>query len=150
MVSELSPNLIYCLEARDLSGIKSLILRPGLGDGAVPKFVEFILVQFDQPEGPLWPVGILLLDSETDRLHVSYRDDLASFVDPGDAEVVQGLLAQWREDAKCELGSTILRDLEDKLSLSMRITNRIPIPSDDPLATLDALSAAFLKPTKSR
>jgi hypothetical protein len=86
---------------------------------------NYALLQFAFENGELWPVAVLLLDNQ-DRLHVRARavDDLAKNIPPEDAEVVALSLAQIAEDARTESGTKVLGTLEDRLSNTIRISDR--------------------------
>jgi GTP-dependent phosphoenolpyruvate carboxykinase len=86
---------------------------------------DFAIVQFALPDGELWPIALLLLDSQ-DRLHVRARAaaELATKIPPEDVEVVALSLDQIAEDARTESGTKVLETLEDRLSNTLRISDR--------------------------
>lgn len=85
---------------------------------------NFAVLQFAFETGELWPIAVLLLDSE-DRLYVRARAaaDLAKNIPPEDAEVVALSLDQIVEDARTGSGTKILGTLEDRLSNTIRISD---------------------------
>jgi hypothetical protein len=68
---------------------------------------------------------VLLLDNQ-DRLHVRSRSiaDLATKIPPEEVDVVALSLAQIAEDARAGSGKEILETLEDRLSNTIRISDR--------------------------
>jgi hypothetical protein len=96
-----------------------------LPKSAMQRASDFAIVQFALPDGELWPVAVLLLDNQ-DRLHVRARavDDLARKIPPEDVEVVAQSLDQIAADARALRGKEILAILEDRLSNTIRISDR--------------------------
>jgi hypothetical protein len=106
---------------------------------------QFQLLQFQPPgDEPLWPVAVLLFDPSTGTLHIRGRESYASIAAPEDAEVLDLTVKQLQADAEEQDGGAILATLEDRLSNSVRITERIALPVLDFRLTLDHLSAAFI------
>lgn len=94
-------------------------------ESAMGPAANFAVLQFAFETGELWPIAVLLLDSQ-DRLHVRARaaNDLAKKIPPEDAEVVALSLDQIAEDARAISGKEILETFEDRLSNSVRISDR--------------------------
>jgi len=70
------------------------------------------------------PAGILLLEEAADRLHLKLRSDWAIHASPEDAEVL-GLLAEDLGEQAAQLGAAALMALlEDRLSNTLRISER--------------------------
>jgi hypothetical protein len=86
---------------------------------------DFVVLQFALENGDLWPIALLLLDSQ-DRLHLRARSGVAlsSRIQPEDVEVVDLFLDQLRTDAQATSGRELLTTLEDRLSNTIRISDR--------------------------
>jgi hypothetical protein len=83
---------------------------------------------------------------EADRLHIRTRADLRiPDADADDERLLSLLLSQLCADASTLGGGSILRELEDSLSNSIRITERTSIPVGDLAAVLDELEASHLR-----
>lgn len=106
---------------------------------------QFLLLQFQPPgDESLWPVAVLLFDPSTDKLYIRGREDYANIADDGDAQVLALTVKQLRADVETQGGNSVLAQLEDVLSNSVRLTARIGLPVSDIQATLDHLFAAFI------
>lgn len=101
--------------------------------------MEFVLLQFIESNGLMWPTAVLLFDVDADKLHIRARDDFDSFANPEAARVLKLLMVQLAADAKAGAGRAILSQLEDTLSNSLRITARYSQDVDDPDTALDHL-----------
>lgn len=107
---------------------------------------QFLLLQFQRPGdevGPM-PVAVLLLDSANDKLYVRCREDYASIADPDDIMVLDETMKALQIEARAGSGSVILKSLEDVLSNSIRLTDRISLRTLDIAETLDHLAAALI------
>ena len=102
-------------------------------------------MQFEQPDGALWPVCVLLFDPQADRLHVRRRVSLGGGAGCEDATVLKLLLDQLAAEAHTESGGSILRQLEDSLSNAIRITERTSIRVDDVDTALDELAGQHFR-----
>ncbi|MCW5962967.1 MAG: S24 family peptidase [Bryobacterales bacterium] len=69
-------------------------------------------------------VGVLLLDPQTDRLHVRIRDAWPGGLDAADREVLHGIAAELRERAETDSGAALLGWLEDSFSHILRVSER--------------------------
>jgi hypothetical protein len=106
---------------------------------------QFLLLQFQRPgDECLWPVAVLLYDPSNDKLHIRGRENYLCLADNDDALVLAETVKQLQADAESQNGRAILDLLEDRLSLAVRLTERIALRAPDIEATLDSLSAAFL------
>ena len=110
---------------------------------------EFVVMQYERPGGKLLPVAILLLDSSADRLLVQGLDDYEGIANPDDAELLRLFIAQLADDSEQMSGGGILRDLEDKLSNNVRITERQPVRVDDVQGALADLYRQHVGPGRS-
>lgn len=108
---------------------------------------DFALLQFAFENGELWPIAVLLLDNQ-DRLHVRARPtaDLATRIPAEDAEVVALSIEQIAQDAMAESGSTILETLEDRLSNTLRISDRTRTHISNSQKELDHLYEQYVAP----
>jgi len=114
--------------------------------GFVERIADLVLLQFAQPEGQLLPIAMLLLDVHENRLYVRARSGLHGIIPAEDDEVVTLFLAQLATDAQITKGSTLLQDLEDRLSNTIRISERTRVQFTDIDQTLDDLSQQLLPP----
>ena len=87
---------------------------------------KYSLLQAEQPNQGLITLGVLLQDSERDRLHVRIRRDLDTLASE-DADILSGLAGDLSEKAQ-EMGAErLLAYLEDTLSNTIRVTGREPV-----------------------
>lgn len=105
---------------------------------------EFLLLQFQLPDGALCAIAVLLFDHPADKLHVRSRRNLTG-VGPHDQGVLNLYLSQLTLDAATTSGEAILGQLEDSLSNSIRITERIALRVDNLDTLLDELVARHLE-----
>jgi len=109
---------------------------------------DFITMYFERPGSGLQPIAVLLLDIDADRLHVRARRDRRSVAGPEDAPVLETMLFDLAADARQKDGSTILAELEDVLSNSIRLSGRTRLKVGDIEATLAALYAQHVGVTE--
>lgn len=69
-------------------------------------------------------LGVLLLDPESDQLHVRLRRDWSAFASEEDAEVLEALEDDLAEQAREEGGNAVLERLTDWGSGAIRVTDR--------------------------
>ena len=93
------------------------------GDFA-PKPGKFSLLISDLPGSGPQTIGVLLLDSKTDTLHVRLRRDWDSIATEEDAEVLAELEDDLLSKARERGGTAVLEHLEAVASQSIRITDR--------------------------
>ena len=106
---------------------------------------EFVVLEYAAGSRRV-PIALLLLD-ETDRLRIRQRDDLASFVEPDDVEVLDLILTELQGEAARRSGSEILRGYEDTLSNTLQISDRCTAVINGPLnPILDQLFAENVHP----
>jgi hypothetical protein len=109
---------------------------------------DFIAMYFERPGSGLQPIAVLLLDIDADRLHIRARPDCRSVAGPEDAPVLETMLFDLAADARQKDGSTILAELEDVLSNSIRLSGRTRLKVSDIEATLAALYAQHVGVTE--
>ncbi len=89
-----------------------------------PARAEYVVLEAALAGRPVRPAGVLLLDSAADRLFVRLREDWEQWAPPEDAEVLS-LLAGELERQASEMGArSLLALLEDRLSNSLRLSER--------------------------
>jgi SOS-response transcriptional repressor LexA len=82
------------------------------------------LIEADLPGRAVEPIGVLLLESEADALHLKLRRDWDAIAGEDDAEVLQALADDLDHKAR-ELGAAALIGLlEDSLSNTIRLSDR--------------------------
>lgn len=89
-----------------------------------PKPGEFSLLTAELPGGSSQPIGVLLLDPQSDTLYVRLRRDWESVASDEDAEVLAELEDDLLLQAKQRGGKSLLEYLENSASNSIRITDR--------------------------
>jgi len=92
----------------------------------------------------LIPVAVLLLDREADRLLVRSREDLEAIAGQDDGEVLQAIFAELATTAAEASGNEILRNYEDTLSNTLRMTVRRTVPDAASQEVLDRLYHAYV------
>jgi SOS-response transcriptional repressor LexA len=85
---------------------------------------EYVLLEMALPGRPRANAGVFLLDPSTDSLYLKLREDWEAVADPEDAEVLSHLQEDLARHSKEAGGEQFLRDLEDTLSNTLRITER--------------------------
>jgi hypothetical protein len=122
---------------------QALFLSP-LWLDLVEPMADFLLLQYERPDGTLWPIGVLLFEPTTDRLHIRARSDVR-LADREDEQILRLYLSQLIDDATSISGSAILEQLESTLSNSIRVSDRTAIYAYDPQAVLDELATRHLR-----
>ncbi len=89
-----------------------------------PRSGQFSLLVADLPGLSAETIGVLLLDPETDTLHVRLRRDWDQIADEDDAEVLAELEDDLASKSHETGGNAVLEFLEQSASLSLRITDR--------------------------
>jgi hypothetical protein len=85
-------------------------------------------------------LGVLVLDEETNRIHLRFRTDLDGIVDSSDLEVIQGL-PEMIESMAVEMSAVgVLQYLEDRASNVIRLGERTTIRANN---ATDAIESAF-------
>jgi len=107
---------------------------------------DIMVLQFAQPGGRMWPIAVLALDLRADRLYIRSRQDFCLGMALDDVEVVAPYIAQLINEAGEMSGQSVLEALEERLSNTIRITERTRIYFDDMTQTLDALSRDEFEP----
>lgn len=100
---------------------------------------QYLVVELALPGRPKANAGVLLLDPESDTVHVKLRQDWDQVADPEDAEVLAHAEQELRQRGR-ELGAEqLLTGLEDALSNVLRISDRESIAVSDFSKALDRL-----------
>ncbi len=92
---------------------------------------QYSIVVFVPPGKAKVNAGVLLLDADTDRLHVRMRRDWDRIAEEDDAEVLAGLQQEFELHGREEGGESLLRRFEDTFSNTLRITDRETIAVSD-------------------
>ncbi len=85
---------------------------------------EYSVVQLALPGRPAIAFGILLYDPATDSLHHRFREDVHELAGPEDTEVLELLGEDLSERVREIGGRQVLEFLEDRLSNTLRMTDR--------------------------
>lgn len=109
-----------------------------------PKPGEYSLLLSDLPGHGVETIGILLLDTVADTLHLRLRRDWEAFASPEDAEVLASLEDDLAERAREGGGKALLEQLENEASQAIRVTDREALSVRDFHKTLDELYRAHV------
>jgi phage repressor protein C with HTH and peptisase S24 domain len=90
----------------------------------------YVLLEAALPERPITPIGVLLVDPETDRGWLRIRRDFAEIAEPDDAEVLEATEEHFRQCLSENGAQAFLAYLEDTLSNSIRVTDRQSVEVD--------------------
>ncbi len=104
-----------------------------------PKPGAYSLLLSDLPNHGLQTIGVLLLDSGTDTLHIRLRRDWHYVADDEDVEVLAELADDLESLARQSGGTAVLERLENEASQSLRVTDREAITVRDFDRTLQEL-----------
>jgi hypothetical protein len=96
----------------------------------------YVLMELEQPCAPLCAIGVLLLDTVTDTLHVRSWLPFDDLLTPEDTLVLKSLVVQIADESLTSAGSSILMKLESSFSNAVRLSGRCLVQIDDPDATL--------------
>ena len=109
---------------------------------------NFSLLQLALPAKAPLNIGILLLNTATDRLYKKLRQDWSTIADPANVEVLE-LLDEDFEARIGEMGgNAFLRSLEDTLSNTLLITERREVEVSDFRIALDRLFEEHVQRTE--
>jgi phage repressor protein C with HTH and peptisase S24 domain len=89
-----------------------------------PKQGQYSLLVSDLPGRGMQTLGVLLLDAETNTLHIRLRRDWDALASEEDAEVLAALEDDLAAQAREEGGEAVLERLTDWASGSIRVTDR--------------------------
>src|SRR5882757_10046982 len=109
-----------------------------------PKRGEYSLLVSKLPGRGVETIGVLLLDSASDTLHVRLRRDWERLATNEDAEVLAELEDDLATEARGRGGLAVLQQLETEASLSVRVTDREAITVRDFDKTLGELYRAHV------
>jgi SOS-response transcriptional repressor LexA len=88
------------------------------------------ILEAEPPDGPVFPVGVLLLDPEHDRLYVRVRRDWDN-IQPEETEVLE-LMEQGLTETANDVGAAWLLDyLQDSLSNTLRMSEPTEVMVED-------------------
>jgi phage repressor protein C with HTH and peptisase S24 domain len=89
-----------------------------------PRLGQYSLLVSELPGRGMQTIGVLLLDSENDELHVRLRRDWSALASDEDAEVLAALEEDLTVQAREEGGAAVLDRLLDWASGAIRVTDR--------------------------
>ncbi len=104
-----------------------------------PKEGAYSLIVSELPGRGEQTIGVLLLDSTSDTLHVRLRRDWERLASEEDAEVLAELEDDLLLQARDEGGKSVLNRLEQETSNSLRVTDREAVSTRDFDKTLNDL-----------
>lgn len=90
----------------------------------------YVLLEASLPGRPVTPLGVLLVDPETDRGWLRMRRDFAEIAEPEDAEVLEALEDHIRQCLSETGAQAFLVSLEDTLSNVIQVTDRQAVSVD--------------------
>jgi phage repressor protein C with HTH and peptisase S24 domain len=100
---------------------------------------EYLLVELALPDAPLRNIGVLLRDSVTGEVYSKIRGHWDDIPDAGEAELLEALDQDFEAKIREMGGDEFLRQLEDSLSNSLRLSERTAVAVDDFPRTLARL-----------
>ncbi len=92
-----------------------------------PRVGQYSLLISELPGRGMQTLGVLLLDPETDQLHIRLRRDWNALASEEDAEVLSELEDDLSLQARQEGGVVVLDRLTDWVSGAIRVTDREPV-----------------------
>ena len=111
--------------------------------------VEFSILNYQRPGGPLIPIAVLLLDPHSDMLHIGQRADLRGIAEE-DGEILKLWIVELQGRSRSESGLEMLRSLDETLSNAVQITERQHVEAADiPRALHDLCRRYFGPPNDS-
>ena len=106
----------------------------------------YVVLEAALPEHAPQPIGVLVMDPESDRLWVRMRQSYDDLAEPEDIEVLEALEEDIRARA-AEMGAEqYLASLEDSLSNTLRVSERHAVPVDSFTRVVDRLYAEHVAP----
>jgi hypothetical protein len=106
---------------------------------------RYSILEVELPGRPKVAAGVVLLDPESDELHLKLRPDWEALADPEDVEVLSALEGDLKAKALASGGDKLLHELEDKLSNVVRISDRIAVTVGDFQKALARLYERFVE-----
>jgi hypothetical protein len=100
---------------------------------------EYLLVELALPDAPPRNIGVLLRDVETGEVYPKIRDHWDDIPDAEEAELLQALDQDLKAKIREMGGDEFLRQLEDSLSNTLRLSERTAVAVDDFPRTLARL-----------
>jgi SOS-response transcriptional repressor LexA len=108
----------------------------------------YSLLEAVLPDRPPAPLGVLLIDPETNRGWLRMRRDFVRLAEPEDAEVLEALEDHLRQCLSESGGEALLASLEDSLSNAIRITDRQTVQVDAFSRVVERLFAEHVAPVE--
>lgn len=102
---------------------------------------SFVRLMLHPPGQPETPVGVLLLETEPNRLHLKFRDPWPASLPREDREVLRAFAAELEARAASEPGDALLAELEDAFSHILRLSARESVLLRNPQRDLERLYA---------
>lgn len=109
---------------------------------------EYVLVELAVPGEPVRPIGVLLRDVETGEVHSKIRGHWEEIGDSEERELLEALDEDFQLKTREMGGEEFLQSLEDSLSNTLRVTERMAVAVDDFPRTLERLYAEHVEPAK--
>jgi SOS-response transcriptional repressor LexA len=101
----------------------------------------YVVLEAWLPQRPPSNIGVLLVDPSSGRGWLRLREDFNDLADPGDAEVLEALRADF-DRRLTEWGAEgLLASMEDSLSNVLRVSERRTVPVDAFTRVLDSIYA---------
>jgi len=111
---------------------------------------EYVVLQLALPGQPVHNIGILLLDTASEKWRFRLRDRWDDLAEPEDVEY----LAALHQDFENKIGETgarrFLESLEDSLSHVLRVSERASVPVDSFSRVADQLFEQYVEPLPVR
>jgi phage repressor protein C with HTH and peptisase S24 domain len=100
---------------------------------------EYLLLELALPDAPTRSIGVLLRDSETGQVYPKIRGHWEEIPDAEEAELLKALDQDFKAKIREMGGDEFLRQLEDSLSNTLRLSERTAVAVDDFPRTLARL-----------
>jgi SOS-response transcriptional repressor LexA len=107
-----------------------------------------VVLEAALPSRPPAPLGVLLVDPETDRGWLQLRRDFAEIADSDDAEVLEALEDHIRQYISENGAQAFLQSLEDALSNAIRVTDRQAVQVDAFTRVVESLYRDHVEPVQ--
>jgi SOS-response transcriptional repressor LexA len=108
----------------------------------------YVMLEAALPGRPVTPLGVVLVDPESDRGWLRMRRDFSDIADPDDAEVLEAMEDHIRQCLSENGAQAFLASLEDTLSNAIRVTDRQTVQVDAFSRVLERLYSEHVAPVE--
>jgi phage repressor protein C with HTH and peptisase S24 domain len=108
----------------------------------------YVLLEAALPDRPVTPIGVMLVDPETNRSWLRMRRDFTEIAEPEDAEVLEAMEDHLRQCLSETGAGALLASLEDSFSNAIRITGRQSVQVDAFSRVVEQLYSEHVAPVE--